>query len=316
MIVAFIREHQGHRDGGGLRWGVESICTVLTEHGCPIAPSTYYEHLARTPSVRDRRDEQLKTEITRVYEANFGVYGARKVWLALNREGISVARCTVERLMRELGLRGVVRGKIKRTTISDPAASRAADLVQRRFNPHAPNVLWVADFTYVSTWSGWVYVAFVIDAYARRILGWRTSTSMSTSLVLDAIEQAIWTRNRYGTTDLAGLVQHTDAGSQYTSITYTERLAAAGIDASIGTVGDSYDNALAETINGLYKTELIKPRKPWRTVEQVELATAEWVDWFNHRRLYEHCGDLPPAELETAHYAHQHPQQSAELSHR
>ena len=316
MIVAFIREHQGHRDGGGLRWGVESICTVLTEHGCPIAPSTYYEHLARTPSVRDRRDEALKTEITRVHEANFGVYGARKVWLALNREGISVARCTVERLMRELGLRGVVRGKIKRTTISDPAASRAADLVQRRFNPHAPNVLWVADFTYVSTWSGWVYVAFVIDAYARRILGWRTSTSMSTSLVLDAIEQAIWTRNRYGTTDLAGLVQHTDAGSQYTSITYTERLAAAGIDASIGTVGDSYDNALAETINGLYKTELIKPRKPWRTVEQVELATAEWVDWFNHRRLYEHCGDLPPAELETAHYAHQHPQQSAELSHR
>ncbi|MBB3053065.1 transposase InsO family protein [Prauserella isguenensis] len=168
---------------------------------------------------------------------------------------------------------------------------------------------------YVYTWSGWVYVAFVIDAYARCILGWRTSTSMTTGLVLDAIEQAIWTRNRYGTTDLAGLVQHTDAGSQYTSITYTERLAAAGIDASIGTVGDSYDNALAETINGLYKTELIKPRKPWRTVEQVELATAEWVDWFNHRRLYEHCGDLPPAELEAAHYAHQHPQQPAELSH-
>lgn len=316
MIVAFIREHQGHREGGGLRWGVESICTVLSEHGCAIAPSTYYEHLARKPSARDRRDEQLAAEITRVHEAHFGVYGARKVWLQLNREGISVARCTVERLMRELGLAGVVRGKVKRTTISDPAASRAADLVQRRFNPPTPNVLWVADFTYVSTWSGWVYVAFVIDAYARRILGWRTSTSMTTGLVLDAIEQAIWTRNRYGTTDLTGLVQHTDAGSQYTSITYTERLAAADIDASIGTVGDSYDNALAETINGLYKTELIKTRKPWRTVEEVELATAEWVDWYNHRRLYEYCGDIPPAELEAAYYAHHPSPAPAELTHR
>ncbi|SNS00691.1 putative transposase [Haloechinothrix alba] len=303
MIVAFIYEHQGHRDGDGLRWGVESICAVLTEHGCRIAPSTYYDHLARTPSARTRRDEQLKAEITRVHEVNFGVYGARKVWLQLNREQITVARCTVERLMRALGLRGAVRGKVKRTTVADPQASRAADLVQRRFAPAAPNVLWVADFTYVSTWSGWVYVAFVIDAYARRILGWRTSTSMTTSLVLDAVEQAIWTRNRCGTTDLTGLVHHHDAGSQYTSITFTERLAEAGIDASIGTVGDSYDNALAETINGLYKTELIKPRKPWRTVEHVELATAEWVDWYNHRRLYEYCGDIPPAELETAYYA-------------
>ncbi|WP_245818930.1 IS3 family transposase, partial [Haloechinothrix alba] len=303
VIVAFIYEHQGHRDGDGLRWGVESICAVLTEHGCRIAPSTYYDHLARTPSARTRRDEQLKAEITRVHEVNFGVYGARKVWLQLNREQITVARCTVERLMRALGLRGAVRGKVKRTTVADPQASRAADLVQRRFAPAAPNVLWVADFTYVSTWSGWVYVAFVIDAYARRILGWRTSTSMTTSLVLDAVEQAIWTRNRCGTTDLTGLVHHHDAGSQYTSITFTERLAEAGIDASIGTVGDSYDNALAETINGLYKTELIKPRKPWRTVEHVELATAEWVDWYNHRRLYEYCGDIPPAELETAYYA-------------
>ncbi len=316
MIVAFIREYQGHREGDGLRWGVESICTVLTEHGCPIAPSTYYDHLTRTPSARGRRDEQLKAEIVRVHEANFGVYGARKVWLQLNREGITVARCTVERLMRELGLRGAVRGKTKRTTISDPVAARPADLVQRRFNPPAPNVLWVADFTYVSTWSGWVYVAFVIDAYARRILGWRTATSMTTSLVLDAVEHAIWTRNRCSTTDLSGLIHHHDAGSQYTSISFTERLAEAGIDASIGTVGDSYDNALAETINGLYKTELIKPRKPWRTVEQVELATAEWVDWYNQRRLYEYCGDIPPVELETAYYAHHRAQQPAEPAHR
>jgi putative transposase len=314
VIVRFIRDHQGHREHEGLRWGVESICAVLSEHGCQIAPSTYYDRLRRPPSPRQRRDEQLHRDIRRVHAENFGVYGARKVWLQLNREGIPVARCTVERLMRELGLTGVVRGKAKRTTTADPGASRATDLVGRRFTPPAPNVLWVADFTYVSTWSGWVYVAFVIDAYARRILGWRTATSMSTSLVLDAIEQAIWTRNRYGTTDLAGLVQHTDAGSQYTSVAYTERLAAANIDASIGTVGDSYDNALAETINGLYKTELIKPRKPWRTVEQVELATAEWVDWFNHHRLYEYCGDMPPVELEATYYAHHRAQPPAELS--
>lgn len=314
MIVDFIREHQGHRDGDGLRWGVESICTVLTEHGCVIAPSTYYDHCRRTPSRRQRRDEWLKVEITRVYEDNFRVYGARKVWLALSRDGIRVARCTVERLMAELGLCGAVRGKTPRTTSADPAAPRPEDLVNRQFSPAAPNVLWVADFTYVSTWSGWVYVAFVLDAYARRILGWRSSTSMTTGLVLDAVEHAIWTRNRCGTTDLSGLVHHHDAGSQYTSLAFTERLSAAGIDASIGTVGDSYDNALAETINGLYKTELIKPGKPWRTVEQVELATAEWVDWFNHRRLHRYCGDMPPAELEAAYYAAHRAQQPAELS--
>jgi putative transposase len=314
VIVRFIRDHQGHREDGGLVWGVESICAVLSEHGCRIAPSTYYEHRARRPSTRQRLDERLTIDIRRVYENNFGVYGARKVWLQLNREGIRVARCTVERLMRELRLTGAVRGKVKRTTTTDPAAPRPADLVQRRFSPPAPNLLWVADFTYVSTWSGWVYVAFVIDAYSRRILGWRTATSMTTTLVLDAVEHAIWTRNRCGTTDLAGLVHHHDAGSQYRSITFTERLAEAGIDASIGTVGDSYDNALAETINGLYKTELIKPRKPWRTVEQVELATAEWVDWYNHRRLYERCGDVPPVELEAAYYAQHRAQQPAGLS--
>ena len=221
---------------------------------------------------------------------------------------------TVERLMTKLGLVGARRGKTKRTTIADPQAQRADDLVQRQFDPIAPNTLWVADFTYVSTWSGWVYVAFVIDAYSRRIVGWRTATTMTAQLVLDAIEHAIWTRQREGVQDLSGLIHHNDRGSQYTSIAFTERLADAGIDPSIGTTGDSFDNALAETINGLYKTELIKPRGPWRTVDQVEVATLEWVDWFNHRRLYEHCGDIPPAELEAAYYRHHRAQQPAELS--
>ena len=236
------------------------------------------------------------------------------MWLQLNREHIPVARCTVERLMKDLGLAGAVRGRTRRTTIADPAAERARDLVSRDFAPPAPDRLWVADLTYVSTWSGWVYVAFVIDAYARRIIGWRTASTMTTGIVLDALEQAIWTRHRTGA-DLNRLVAHSDRGSQYTSIRYTERLAVAGIAASVGSVGDSYDNALAETINGLYKTELIKPNKPWRTVDDIELATAEWVDWFNHRRLYEYCGDIPPAELEAAYYAHQPAQHTAELSH-
>jgi putative transposase len=269
----------------------------------PIAPSTYYDRRDRAPSRRHARDEVLKGEIERVHADNYGVYGARKVWLALNREGIAVARCTVERLMAELGLAGAVRGTARRTTIADAAAARPADLVQRRFGPPAPNRLWVADLTYVSTWSGFAYVAFVIDAYARRILGWRVASTMATSMVLDAIEQAIWTRQQKGVTDLKDVVHHTDRGSQYTSIRFTERLAEAGIQPSVGAVGSSYDNALAETINGLYKTELIRPRKPWRTIEEVELATAEWVDWFNHRRLYEYCGDIPPVDLEAAYYA-------------
>ena len=269
----------------------------------PIAPSTYYDRINRQPSRHQVRDETLKVQITRVHAANYGVYGARKVWLALNREGIAVARCTVERLMAELGLTGALRGKTKRTTIADPTAPRPADLVQRRFGPPAPNRLWVADLTYVSTWSGFAYVAFVVDAYARRILGWRVASTMATSMVLDAIEQAIWTRQQEGTIDLNDVVHHTDRGSQYTSIRFTERLADAGIQPSVGAVGSSYDNALAETINGLYKTELIKPRKPWRAIEAVELATAAWVDWFNHRRLYEYCGDIPPVELERAYYA-------------
>ena len=309
----FVREHADHRDTGGLRWGVEPICAVLSEHGVPIAPSTYYEHVKRGPTGRDHRDAMLINEIRRVHASNYGVYGARKVWLTLNREGIPVARCTVERLMHQEGLTGAVRGKVKRTTIADPAVPRARDLVRRDFAPLAPDRLWVADITYVSTWSGWVYVAFVIDAYARRIIGWRCGTSMSTQLVLDALEQAVWTRQREGRS-LDSVVAHTDRGSQYTAIRYTERLAEAGIAASVGSVGSSYDNALAESINGLYKTELVKPRGPWRGLDPIEIATAEYVDWFNHRRLYEHCGDIPPVDLETAYYAQTRDQQEAELS--
>ncbi len=239
----FVREHADRRessDHGGLRWGVEPICTVLTEHGLPIAPSTYYEHVAKAPTGRVYRDAMLINEVRRVHAGNYGVYGARKVWLALNREGVEVARCTVERLMRQEGLAGAVRGKVKRTTIADPAASRARDLVRRDFAPLAPDRLWVADITYVSTWSGWVYVAFVIDAFARRIIGLRCGSSMTTQLVLDALEQAVWTRQREGRS-LDSVVAHTDRGSQYTAIRYTERLAEAKIAASVGSVGSSYD---------------------------------------------------------------------------
>jgi putative transposase len=299
--VRFIAGHADHQ-AGGLRWGVEPICAVLSEHGCPIAPSTYYAARARTPSARKRRDESLKVEITRVHGDNYSVYGARKTWLALNREGIPVARCTVERLMNELGLVGAKRGRRVRTTAADTAAPRPADLVERNFNPPAPNRTWVADFTYVPTWSGMVYVAFVIDAYSRRILGWRAATSMKTALVLDALEQAIWARQQAGITEFDGLVHHNDAGSQYTSIAFTERLAQTGAAPSVGSVGDAFDNALAESMIGLFKTELIKPGGPWRTVEQVEIATLEYIDWFNHRRLFEACGDIPPVELEAAHY--------------
>jgi putative transposase len=236
--VRFIEAHRA-------RFGVEPICRVLSGHGCAIAPSTYYDAVRRPPSARARRDEQLKAAITRVHAENYGVYGARKVWLQLNREGTPVARCTVERLMRELGLAGARRGKRRRTTIADPAAARAADLVGRRFSPPAPDRLWVADFTYVPTWAGMVYVAFVIDAYSRRILGWRAATTMRTSLVLDALEHALWTRRRDGRSSLAGLIHHSDAGSQYTSIAVTERLAAAGAQPSVGSVGDAYDKTWA-----------------------------------------------------------------------
>jgi putative transposase len=295
VITQFIAEHKD-------RFGVEPICRVLTQHGCTIAPSTYYDAARRALSARAVRDERLRHEIRRIWQANYGVYGARKVWLVLNREGTPVTRCTVERLMRELGLAGARRGRRVRTTMPAAAASRPADLVRRQFSPAAPDRLWVADFTYVPTWAGMVYVAFVIDAYSRRILGWRAARSMRTALVLDALEQALWTRQRDGIEDLGGLVHHTDAGSQYISIAFTERLADAGVSGSVGSVGDAYDNALAESVIGLFKTELIRPAGPWRTAEQVEIATLEYIDWFNHRRLYEACGDIPPAELEAAYY--------------
>jgi putative transposase len=305
--VSFIEAHADRRTDDGLRWGVEPICRVLTEHGTPIAPSTYYDARDR-PSSRADRDEQLKAEITRVHQANYGVYGARKVWLALNREGIGVARCTVERLMGDLGLEGARRGTRRRTTVADPAAARPADLVQRRFSPARPDAVWVADFTYVATWSGTVYVAFVLDAHSRRILGWRAARSMRTELVLDALEQAIWTRSHEGVTDLSWLVCHNDAGSQYTSIAFTERLAAAGAAPSVGTVGDALDNALAETHIGLFKTELIHRCGPWKGLDDVELATLEWVDWHNNRRLHTACHDLTPVEFEQVFYG-QHPAQ-------
>lgn len=298
--MKFIDGHKG-------RFGVAPICRVLSEHGCTIAPSTYYDAKSRPACKRALRDGDLKIEIARVHGENYGVYGPRKVWLQLNREGIEVARCTVERLMNVVGLQGIRRGKRWKTTAADPDAQRPPDLVQRRFNPLRPNALWVADFTYVATWVGVVYVAFVIDAYARRILGWRAATSMHTQLVLDALEQAVWVRRREGTARLPGLVHHTDAGSQYTSIAFTERLAEVGVTPSIGTVGDAYDNALAETVIGLFKTELINPNRPWKTVDQVEIATLRYVHWFNNQRLYEENGDIPPAELEQAYYRQHRP---------
>jgi len=307
-VVAFIATHAERVSADGVRWGVEPICRVLTEHGITIAPSTYYDAVKaqRRVTEQDLREERLMVAIARVHHQNYGVYGARKVWLALNREGIEVARCTVERLMKLLRLEGARRGRTVRTTRADVAAARPADLVDRQFNPCRPDKLWVADFTYVATWAGFVYVAFVLDAFSRRILGWKTATSMRTELVLDALEMAIWTREQAGITDLTGLVAHHDAGSQYTSIRYTERLAAAQAAPSVGSAGDAYDNALAESEIGLFKTELIRRRGPWRGLDDVELATLEWVDWHNHRRLHTACADLTPAELEAVHYR-QHP---------
>jgi putative transposase len=280
------------------RYGVEPICRVL-----PIAPSTYYQATRGPVSARALRDRKLKTEIARVHAEQFGVYGARKVWRQLHREGIAVARCTVERLMRELGLEGVRRGKARRTTTLDAAAARPADLVDRDFAAQRPNRLWVADLTYVATWSGFVYVAFVVDAFSRFIVGWQASRSLRTDLALDALEMAIWRRQA----QLEGLVHHSDMGSQYLSIRYTERLAEAGAVASVGSRGDSFDNALAETIIGLYKTELIRRRGPWKGLDEVEYATLEWVDWFNHRRLLEPIGHIPPAEFEAAYWRKEAP---------
>jgi len=285
-MVAFVDAHRAE-------YGVEPICAEL-----PIAPSTYYEHKARQADPgrlppRVQRDAELCTSIQRVWDENFRVYGARKVWRQLRREGIAVARCTVERLMRRMGLYGVVRGRRCRTTIPAEIALRPLDRVQRQFTATRPNQLWVADFTYVATWAGFVYVAFVIDVFARCIVGWRVSRTMHTELVLDALEQALHARQAS-----RGLIHHSDRGRQYLSIRYTERLAEAGIDASVGSVGDSYDNALAESFIGLFKAEVIHARGPWRTLDAVEYATLEWVDLFNNRRLLEPIGHVPPAEYE------------------
>lgn len=277
---------------------------MLTEHGCPIAPSTYYEARNRPPSRRALRDAEIVELIRAAREHRFRVrFGARKMWLHLRTQGHDVARCTVERLMAAQGWSGALRGKQPRTTFASAGDPRPADLVDRHFAAPAPNRLWVADFTYVATWSGTVYVAFVIDVYSRRVVGWRAATTMTTELVLDCLEHAIWTRQRDGVSDLTGLVHHTDAGSQYTSFAFTQRLIEAGVDASVGSVGDAYDNALAESQIGLYKTELIRPQGPWRGVEHVEIQTLTWVDWFNHERPHESIDDLTPIQAEHAHYA-------------
>ncbi len=289
-MVPFIDAHRAEH-------GVEPICKEL-----PIAPSTYYEHKAREADperlpARVKRDLALSVEVKRVWDDNYQVYGVRKVWRQLKREDVEVARCTVERLMKRAGIQGVIRGAKCWTTISDEALARPADLVNRQFTATRPNQLWVADITYVATWRGFVYVAFIIDVFGRRIVGWQVSRSLHTELVLDALEQALWSRQ-----DTEGLIHHSDRGCQYLSIRYTERLAEARIEGSVGSVGDSYDNALAETINGLYKTEVIRHRGPWKNIDDVEYATLEWVDWFNHRRLLEPIGNVPPVEYEMMYY--------------
>ena len=294
--------------------GVEPICRVLRQHGVSIAPSTYYAAKARPRSARAVRDEALLVEIRRVHAANYGVYGARKVWHQLHRQGHRVARCTVERLMRGAGLAGAVRGRKVRTTTPHPGGQRATDRVRRDFTAQRPNRTWVADFTYVATWSGIVYVAFVVDVYSRAIVGWNAATSKHTPLVLGATDMALWRRDRAGQTIEPGLVHHSDAGSQYTSFRFTTHLITAGIDASIGTVGDALDNALMESTIGLYKTELIKPRGPWRCLADVELATAEWVDWYNTSRLHSATDHIPPDEHESRYYAQHQPREAAGIN--
>ena len=283
-MITFIDDHKAEH-------GIESICSEL-----PIAVSTYYAAKSRPPSQRQIEDEALLPEVVRVHAENYGVYGRRKIHAQMNREGFEIGRDRCERLMKQAGIAGVVRGKKPRTTVADEKAERAPDLVDRAWETvKEPNRVWVADFTYVRTWAAMVYVAFVIDVYSRRIVGWRVSTNMKADLVLDALEHAIWVRD----TELDGLICHSDAGAQYTSIRHTERLTEIGAAPSIGSVGDPIDNAVAESTIGLYKTELINPKRPWRTVDQVEFATFEYVDWFNHHRLHAAIGNRPPVEHET-----------------
>ena len=288
--------------------GVEPICAVLNKAGVQIAPSGYYATKTRRKSARAIRDAELVVDIRTAHAANLGVYGARKVHAELNREGVKVARCTVERLMRAQGLRGIARDKTRKTTIGDGAeTARPEDLVKRKFVATGPNQLWVADLTYVRTHAGWTYVAFVLDVFSRMIVGWQVSTSLRTDLALDALDMGLWARQRSGQ-DVTGLVHHSDRGVQYRAIRYTERLAEADAVASVGSKGDSYDNAMAEALNSLFKAECIRnpamrPKGGWKSVRDVEIAVAEYVDWFNHRRLHGEIGLVPPAELEANHRA-------------
>jgi putative transposase len=305
VVIAFIDAHRS-RFGG-----VAPICRVLSQHGVRVAPRTYYAVKSRTPSKRCARDAELVELIRSVHADRAkgrGVAGYRKVWHLLRRDGVAVARCTVARLMRQEGIHGAVRGRRFRTTIADPSASRPADLVQRSFRAAAPNRLWCVDFTYVPTWSGMGFTAFVTDVFSRRIVGWRTHHRMPTELPLDALEMALWVRDRAGS-EVTGVIHHSDAGSQYVALRYTERLTGAGALASIGTVGDSYDNALAESVIGLYKTECVRLDGPFKTVDELELATLSWVHWYNHQRLHSALDHVPPLEYEQAHYRRINPQQ-------
>ncbi len=313
-MIRFIAEHKDHQvpdpaGGAGLRWGVEPMCAVLSEHGVPISASTYYEWIAKTPTRRQLRDAELVEIITAAREDKktgkfVQTLGSRKMWIWLRGQGHDVARCTVERIMGEQGWEGARYGSKHKTTVANDTHQRYPDLVDRRFYACAPNRLWVADFTYVSTWMGFVYVAFVIDAFSRRIVGWRAARSMTTALVLDGLEHALFTRAHEGRGDLRGLIAHSDAGSQYTSVAFTQRLIDEGVDPSVGSVGDALDNALAETTVGSFKNELIRRQGPWRDVNHVELATAEWVVWFNTERPHEYLDDFTPEAVETLHYDH------------
>jgi putative transposase len=298
VIVAYI---DAHRD----RLGVEPICRVLTDAGTQIAPSTYYAAKSRPPSARSVSDATTTALIERVHADNYGVYGARKVHAELHRQGHPVARCTVQRLMRQAGLRGISRAKGPRTTLPGSGPDTRPDLVDRGFRASGPDRLWVADITYCRTFAGWVYAAFVIDVFSRRVVGWQLSTSLRTDLALDALEMGLWTRQREDR-DPQGLIHHSDKGVQYLALRYTQRLAEAGAVASVGSTGDSYDNALAEAFNSLFKAELIRNKGPWKNIDDLEIAVAEYIDWFNHRRLHGEIGTIPPVEYETEHYRHQH----------
>ena len=294
MIVDYIDAHKAD-------YGVEPICRVLAQAGVQIAPSTYYAAKTRPPSARAVRDMELVEQIHRVHAENYAVYGARKVHAELNRQGTRVARCTVERLMRTAGLRGIARTKNPRTTIAAADTDRPADLVKRGFTASAPDQLWVADITYVRTFAGWVYAAVVIDVFSRRVVGWQLSTSLRTDLALDALEMGIWTREHTGQS-LSRLIHHSDRGVQYRAVRYTQRLAEAGAVASVGSRGDSYDNALAEAFNSLFKAELIRNKGPWKSIDDLEIAVAEYIDWFNYRRLHGEIGMIPPVEVEQSYY--------------